>query len=121
MESIKSQDKKIIIIGAGITGAVIARKLAEEGYSIVVYEKRDHIGGNMYDYEKDGVLIHKYGPHIFHTSKEHVNKFMNQFWELNGYKNIVEAYVNNKLVPIPFNFQSIDICFPNESKKLNKN
>ena len=114
----KSKDKKIIIIGAGITGAVVARKLAEEGYSVFVYEKRDHIGGNMYDYKKDGVLIHKYGPHIFHTSKKHVNEFMNQFWELNGYKNIVEAYVKDKLIPIPFNFQSIDICFPEEAEEI---
>lgn len=114
----KSKDKKIIIIGAGITGAVVARKLAEEGYSVIVYEKRDHIGGNMYDYKKDGVLIHKYGPHIFHTSKKHVNEFMSQFWELNGYKNIVEAYVKDKLIPIPFNFQSIDICFPEEAEEI---
>ena len=114
----KTKDKKIIIIGAGITGAVVARKLAEEGYNVHVYEKRDHIGGNMYDYKKNGVLIHKYGPHIFHTSKEHVNKFMNQFWELNGYKNIVEAYVNDKLIPIPFNFESIDICFPDEAETI---
>ena len=70
----KSKDKKIIIIGAGITGAVVARKLAEEGYSVFVYEKRDHIGGNMYDYEKDGILVHKYGSHIFIFQKK---MFMN--------------------------------------------
>lgn len=110
--------RKFIVIGAGITGAIVARKLAEEGYQVAVYEKRDHIAGNMYDYLKDGVLIHKYGPHIFHTSKEHVNEYMNQFWELNDFHNIVEAYVNGKLVPIPFNFQSIDLCFPDESEQM---
>ncbi len=114
----KQNDINFIIIGSGITGATIARKLAELNFNVNIYEKRPHIGGNMYDYEKDNVLIHKYGPHIFHTSKENVIEFMNQFWKLNSFKNIVEGYVDNKLVPIPFNFKSIDICFPNEAEKI---
>lgn len=112
--------KQIIIIGAGITGAIIARQLAEAGYQVTVYEKRDHIAGNMYDYEKDGVLIHKYGPHIFHTSKEHVYQYMSRFWKLNDFHNVVEAYVQGKLIPIPFNFQSIDLCFPEEAEVMKK-
>ena len=111
-----NENKKINIIGAGITGTVIGRIFAQNGYKVNIYEKRGHIAGNMYDYKKDGVLIHKYGPHIFHTSKEHVNSFMNQFWKLNDFRNIVEGYVAGKLVPIPFNFQSIDICFPEEKE-----
>ena len=71
--------RKFIIIGSGITGVVIARNLAEAGFKVDIYEKRNHIAGNMYDYEKDGILIHKYGPHIFHTSDEEVNEYMNKF------------------------------------------
>ena len=106
------------IVGAGISGAVIARKLAEAGYKVHVFEKRDHIGGNMYDYKKDGVLVHKYGPHIFHTSKDNVIEFMSKFWELNDFQNVVEGIVDGKLVPIPFNFKSIDICFEQEADAI---
>lgn len=109
---------KFSIIGAGISGAVIARKLAEQGHQVDIYEKRAHIGGNMYDYKKDGVLIHKYGPHIFHTSKDNVIEFVEKFWKLNSFRNIVEGYVNNKLVPIPFNFKSIDISFPEQAEEI---
>lgn len=61
-------------------GFVIARNLANVGFLVSVYEKRNDIGGNMYDYEKDGILIHKYGPHIFHISKENVYEYMSKFW-----------------------------------------
>lgn len=110
--------RKAIIIGAGISGVVIARKLAEQNFKVEIYEKRNHIAGNMYDYKKDGILIHKYGPHIFHTSKPKVIEFISQYWELNNFRNVVEGYVNNKLVPIPFNFKSIDECFGNESEEI---
>lgn len=72
----------------------------------------------MYDYEKNGILIHKYGPHIFHTSKDNVIEFVEQFWKLNNFRNVVEGYVNNKLVPIPFNFKSIDISFPEQAEQI---
>ncbi len=111
-------NKVVNIIGAGITGSVIARNLAEAGWQVNIYEKRNHIGGNMYDYEKDGILIHKYGPHIFHTSKENVYKWMSKYWELNNFRNIVEGYVDGKLVPIPFNFKSIDIIFGDKAEEL---
>ena len=110
--------KKFIVVGSGITGSVIARNLADAGFLVSVYEKRNHIGGNMYDYEKDGILIHKYGPHIFHTSKENVYEYMSKFWKLNNFKNIVEGYVDNKLVSIPFNFKSIDICFEEKAEEI---
>lgn len=117
-KNLMNNKRKFIVIGAGITGAIVARNLAEKGYQVAVYEKRDHIAGNMHDYKKDGVLIHKYGPHIFHTSKENVNEYMNQFWELNDFHNVVEASVGGKLIPIPFNFQSIDLCFPDEAEQI---
>lgn len=112
------KNKKIHIIGSGLTGSIIARELALKGYKVTIYEKRNHIGGNLYDYKKDGVLIHKYGPHIFHTSNEEVINYMNQFWKLNSFKNIVEGYVDTNLIPIPFNFKSIDIAFPEKSQLL---
>ncbi|MGL5590532.1 MAG: UDP-galactopyranose mutase [Metamycoplasmataceae bacterium] len=112
--------KKIIIIGAGISGAVLARVLAEKDFDVEIVEKRKTIGGNLFDEKIKGIMVHKYGPHIFHTSKQDVIKFMNRFWKLNKFKNIVEGYVDDKLVPIPFNFKSIDICFPNEKEKIKK-
>lgn len=110
--------KEVVIIGTGISGVVVARQLAEKGFKVSMYEKRDHIGGNLYDYQLNGVLVHKYGPHIFHTSKQNVIDFVERFWKLNGFRNIVEGIVDNKLVPIPFNFKSIDICFPNENEEI---
>lgn len=93
-------------------GSVIARNLADVGFLVSVYEKRNHIGGNMYDYEKDGILVHKYGPHIFHISKENVYECMSKFWKLNNFKNIVvlfkfglnknQATISQKLLdPLP--------------------
>ena len=62
---------KILIVGAGFSGAVIARELAENGYKVTIYEKRSHVAGNAYDYfNEHGFLIHKYGPHLFHTSNK---------------------------------------------------
>ena len=106
------------IIGCGITGVVIGRILAEQNFKVEILEKREHIGGNLYDYEHNGILVHKYGPHIFHTSKKHVIDFVDRFWKLNQFKNVVEGYVDGKLVPIPFNFRSIDLCFPKQKEEI---
>ena len=112
------QKRQVRIIGCGISGVVIGRILAEAGYRVKIFEKRDHIGGNLYDYEHNGILVHKYGPHIFHTSKPRVIAFVERFWKLNQFKNVVEGYVDQKLVPIPFNFKSIDLCFPDQAQML---
>lgn len=112
------KNKIVNVIGAGISGVVVSRVLAENGFKINIYEKRNHIGGNLFDFKVNDVLVHKYGPHIFHTSKKEVINFVEKFWKLNGFKNVVEGYVNKKLVPIPFNFKSIDICFPNEKEEI---
>lgn len=110
--------KKIKIIGAGLSGAVLARVLAEDNFDIEIIEKRPNIGGNVYDHKVKGITVHKYGPHIFHTSKKDVIEFMNRFWKLNRFKNIVEGYIGENLVPIPFNFKSIDICFPERNEEI---
>lgn len=111
---------KIIIAGAGISGASLARVLAEQNFKVEVYEKKAYVAGHIYDFEKEKIIIQKYGPHIFHSSKQNVINFVQRFWKLNNFKNCVKGYVDNKLVPIPFNFESIDICFPKNAEQIKK-
>lgn len=103
--------KQILIIGAGISGITAARLLAEQGYEVTILEKRDHIGGNVYDYLEEGVLIHKYGPHLFHTKSKEVADFVCRFSKFFPYEHRVLGEIQDKLVPIPFNFKSIDLLF----------
>lgn len=108
----------LLVIGAGLSGAVVANKAAKKGKKVLVLEKRDHIGGNIYDKKIDGVLTHIYGPHIFHTDDEEVYEFMQDYWELNDYKHVVEAKVNDVIVPLRFNFTGIDKLFPIEAEEI---
>ncbi|WP_041362924.1 UDP-galactopyranose mutase [[Mycoplasma] mobile] len=114
----------ILIAGAGLSGAVLANKLAKENKKVLIIEKRNHIGGNVFDLKTKGVLVHKYGPHIFHTSNKQVYDYMNQFWKLNNFQNIVAAKIKDEIVPIPFNYRGLDVFFPEKSEeikeKLNK-
>jgi UDP-galactopyranose mutase len=102
-----------IIVGAGLSGATLARKLADKGEKVLVIEKRDHIGGNTYDYidTKTGIRLSKYGAHIFHTNSEVVWSFVNQFSEWNMYKHKVLSYVNGKHVPVPVNITTVNELF----------
>jgi len=100
-----------IVIGAGFAGAVFARAMAEEGRKILVIEKRTVVGGNMYDERIENILIHKYGPHIFHTNNRIVFGFLKRFSQWFEYKHRVMGKIEGKLVPIPFNFTSIDMLF----------
>jgi UDP-galactopyranose mutase len=113
---------RIIILGAGISSATIARKFAENGYRVDVYETRNEIGGNCYDfYDEHGVLIHKYGPHIFHTDNYDVYKFVNKFTKLNSFKNrVLVSLKNDLIIPLPINYHSIELLFPNESNHIKK-
>ncbi len=100
-----------IIVGAGFAGAVVAERLAAKNKKVLILERRNHIGGNAYDYEQDDILIHKYGPHIFHTNSDKVYDYLSQFTDWYDYRHCVLGHIKNKVVPIPFNFQSIDDCF----------
>jgi UDP-galactopyranose mutase len=105
---------KNLIVGAGFSGAVIANLIAtildEE---VVVIDKKDHIAGNCYDYrDKNGIMIHKYGSHIFHTSNEIVWNFVRKFGDFNQYMHKVIAIIDGIETTIPFNFNTLYDVFP---------
>lgn len=107
--------KKIIVIGSGLSGCCIARMLAEKKYVVEIYEKRNHIGGHIFDYyDEHGILIHKYGPHIFHTNNDNVWNFVNKFTKFNNYINQVLVEIDNNFVELPINFNSIKQLFNND-------
>lgn len=97
-----------IIIGSGAAGSAVARKLAEKGRKILILERRSHIGGNCYDRPDEyGILIHEYGPHIFHTGDEEVYRFLSRFTDWYCFGHEVSAYVHGKLLPVPFNLNTL--------------
>lgn len=99
-----------LIVGAGFAGAVMAERLASQaGKKVLIVDKRNHIGGNTYDYyNKDGILVHKYGPHIFHTNSKDVYDYLGQFTTWRPYEHRVLASVDGMLVPIPINLNTIN-------------
>lgn len=103
-----------LIVGAGFTGCTLAERIASQlGQKVLVVERRDHIGGNAYDfYNEDGLLIHRYGPHIFHTNSRQVWDYLSQFTEWRPYHHKVLAVVEGKRVPVPFNLNSLYLVFP---------
>jgi UDP-galactopyranose mutase len=108
----KQHNADIIIIGAGISGAVLAERYASIGKKVLVIEKRNHIGGNCYDYyNEDGILVSKYGAHLFHTNYEDVWAYVQQFSEWYFYEHKVLAKVDGKLVPIPVNITTVNTLF----------
>ncbi len=102
-----------VIVGAGFAGSVLAERLATKGGKrILIIDKRNHIGGNTYDYyNNDGILIHKYGPHIFHTNSKEVFEYLGRFTAWRPYEHRVLASVDGQLVPMPINLTTINTLY----------
>lgn len=101
--------QNILVVGAGLAGSVVARELADNGYSVTVIDKREHIGGNCFDFESNGVRVHKYGPHIFHTNNGKVVEWLSNFTEWIEYKHKVKAFYDNKFITLPPNNETKQI------------
>jgi UDP-galactopyranose mutase len=99
----------ILVVGAGFAGSVIAERYAAEGKSVVIVEKRDHIAGNAFDqFDEAGVLVHRYGPHIFHTNSPHISDYLSRFTEWRPYEHKVLSVVDSKYFPVPINRTTIN-------------
>ncbi len=99
-----------LVVGAGFAGSVLAERLAADGGKrVLVVDRRNHIGGNAYDcFDESGVLIHRYGPHIFHTNSDEVFAYLSRFTRWRSYEHRVLSYVRGMLLPIPINLDTIN-------------
>jgi UDP-galactopyranose mutase len=117
-----------LIIGSGFAGSVITERIANVlNEKVLIIEKRNHIGGNCYDYkDNNGILIHKYGPHLFHTDYKEIFDYLSNFTDWHIYHHKVLAFIDGKKVPIPFNLNTLYMVFPEilarriEEKLLNR-
>jgi len=111
-----------VIVGAGLFGAVFANKVTKKGKKCLVIEKRDHIGGNIYTENIEGINVHKYGAHIFHTSNKKVWDYVNEFADFNNYINSPMAIYKDEIYNLPFNMNTFsklwNIKTPDEAKKI---
>jgi UDP-galactopyranose mutase len=111
-----------LIVGSGLFGSVCARELTDAGFKCLVIEKRKHIGGNIYTEKIEGINVHKYGAHIFHTNDKKIWDYMNQYAEFNNYRNSPIAIYRGKLFNLPFNmntfYQLWGVTKPEEAKKI---
>ena len=104
--------RHIAIVGAGFSGAVIARELAEAGHRVDVFDSRDHVAGNCHTQRQDGeVMVHVYGPHIFHTAHEHVWEYINRFGVMMPYNHKVKATTQGRVYSLPVNLLTINQFF----------
>ncbi len=95
-----------LVVGSGLFGSLFAHEVKKHGKSVLVIERRNHVGGNIYCEEKEGINIHKYGAHIFHTDYKDVWEYVNQFVEFNNYINSPVAYYKGELYNLPFNMNT---------------
>ncbi len=113
---------KNLIVGAGLSGAVLANLIADKNESVVVIDRRNHIAGNSYDYrDPNGIMIHQYGSHIFHTSSEKVWKYLKQFTDFNTYMHKVVGILDGIETGIPFSFNTLYDVFPDSLAKRLEN
>lgn len=102
----------ILVVGAGFAGSVAARTLAESGRKVLLIDRREHLGGNAHDdFDAAGVLIHSYGPHIFHTNSDAVVRFLSRFTDWRPYEHRVRCMVNDKLYPFPINRDTLNTLY----------
>ena len=108
------ENYEYIIVGAGIAGSVLANKIAnEKNKKVLIIEQRNHIAGNCFDYHNEkGILIHKYGPHIFHTNDKKVWEYLSQFTKWREFQLELKCNINGKNVPLPFNLNTLREIFP---------
>lgn len=111
-----------LIVGAGFFGSICANELNKKGKSVIVIDSRNHIGGNCYTSNSDGINIHEYGPHIFHTSNEEVWKWINQYTEFNNFSYRPIANFNDEIYSLPFNMWTFNklwgTILPHEAKQI---
>ena len=111
-----------LIVGAGLFGAVFAHEMTRKGKKCLVLDKRDHIAGNIYCENIEGIHVHKYGAHIFHTSDKKIWEYINQFAEFNNFINSPMAVYKNELYNMPFNMNTFSkmwgIKTPQEAKDI---
>ena len=101
-----------LVVGAGFAGSVIAQQLANAGWEVLVIDRREHVGGNAYDkYDAHGVLIHPYGPHLFHTNAQRIFDYLSRFTQWRPYEHRVLAKVGEQLLPIPINRTTINSLY----------
>ncbi len=113
-----------LIVGAGFYGSICAYELKKKGYSVVVIDSRNHIGGNCYTSKRDSINLHEYGPHIFHTSNEEVWKWINNFVKFNDFQLRPVANYKGEIFSLPFNMWTFskmwNITHPSEAKEIIK-
>jgi UDP-galactopyranose mutase len=113
-----------LIVGSGFFGSICAYELNKKGYKVCVIESKNHIGGNCYTSNKDGINIHEYGPHIFHTSNEEIWNWINQFVSFNNFTFCPVANYNGEIYSLPFNMWTFnklwDITTPQEAQEIIK-
>jgi UDP-galactopyranose mutase len=106
--------ERILVVGTGLSGSVVARELADHGYGVSIIDRRNHVAGNCYDYVSDlGIRVHKYGPHIFHTSNRTVVDWLSRFCEWVDYEHkVVAMLADGRLVPFPPNRETLRYVIP---------
>lgn len=104
---------KYVVVGAGLAGLTLAERIATQlDERVLVIEKRSHIGGNVYDsYNEDGILVHNYGPHTFHTNMKYVWDYLSKFTEWRSYQHRVMSYVDGRFVPLPISLETINALY----------